>query len=245
MINRISIVSRLVTVLYPAGVPVAHVPLLPRIMALLDVAAGSVAEGREVSVPLALMQGARCPYEPTDVSELSDEPVPFVPVGPTPSANSAAERPKAIYTNRAKARWDEKRGPARAELARARKGTDWDAEQRLGKIADTVLARELGVSSRAVCQARGKRGIPPAAPPGVRAYSPVLAVEAVPAPVVAKSATTAEVAPVDAPPAKAKTPPAPTPEDVEAFVRAGKATRITSRYVEPDSIPANPRGARS
>ena len=88
-VTRPAVVSRLLVTLYPGDIPASHVTLLPRLMALLDVAAGSVAEGREVSVPLALMQGDPCPYEPTDVSEM-DAPVPFVPVMPAKAAKRGA-----------------------------------------------------------------------------------------------------------------------------------------------------------
>lgn len=79
MIDRISIVSRLTQVLYQGGVPADRVAYIPHHLALLDVIAESFATGKAPSVPLALMAGDPCPYEPVGGSEL-DQPVPFTTV---------------------------------------------------------------------------------------------------------------------------------------------------------------------
>lgn len=82
MIRRPSIVSRLVVLLYPEGVPVAHVPGLPKLMALLDACAEFSASGEVVNLPVWMMTSDPCPFESTDQSELDfDEPIGFVPTG--------------------------------------------------------------------------------------------------------------------------------------------------------------------
>jgi hypothetical protein len=223
MIDRISIVSRLTQVLYPAGVPADRVAHLPHHLALLDVVAESVATGKAPSVPLALMAGDPCPYEPVGGSEL-DQPVPFVPVVPVP-VRPEPTAPVKPATAKAKAKT---RGPY--------KKVDWDAEPRLGVVSDSIIARDHGVAASSVRQARETRGLPsPLMPGGKPREVPAVPAEAVPS----------------------ATPPKPTPsapavtedrarerELIEAHIKAKGVTKVATRYVEPDSIPANPRGGR-
>lgn len=186
MITRPSIVSRLTQTLYPEGVPAAHVAHLPHVLALLDVVAEAAATGKAPSVPLALMAGEPCPYEPTDTPE---DAIPFVPVVPVPKA------PAPVKT-----------GGARA--GRGRPLVDWDNEKRLGKVSDSEIARNIGVSIESVRQARVKRGIPVFVPfqvtPEVKAAS--------------------EVQPAPSTPKPTK----PLAETVEEFLaRGGQVTRVT------------------
>ena len=91
MIRRPSIVSRLVVLLYPEGVPVAHVPGLPKLMALLDACAEFSASGEVVNLPVWMMTSDPCPFESTDQSEL-DEPIRFVPTHLRPEWSDAPSK---------------------------------------------------------------------------------------------------------------------------------------------------------
>jgi hypothetical protein len=217
MIDRISIVSRLTQVLYPAGVPADRVAHLPHHLALLDVVAESVATGKAPSVPLSLMAGDPCPYEPVGGSEL-DQPVPFVPVVPVP-VRPEPTTPVKPATAKAKANVVE-RGRGK------RSGIDWSRVPDLWTESPTELAAKYGVTASAVYKAR-------------------------------QALKRDEVAPVPAEAVPSATPPKPAPsapavtedrarerELIEAHIKAKGVTKVATRYVEPDSIPANPRGGR-
>lgn len=154
MIDRISIVSRLAQTLYADGVPADRVKYIPHHMALLDVVAESFATGKAPSVPLSLMAGDPCPYEPVGGSEL-DQPIPFMVVepSPAPSPETSPEGAAAVVE------------PVKivAETQRSKPGPksriDWDAETRLGKMGDAELAKVLGVTPNSVRMARVARGI--------------------------------------------------------------------------------------
>jgi hypothetical protein len=220
MIDRISIVSRLTQVLFVDGVPANRVAHLPHYLALLDVVAESVATGKAPSVPLSLMAGDPCPYEPVGGSEL-DQPVPFVPVPvrpePTPPVKPATGKAKA-----------KTRGPY--------KKVDWDTEPRLGVVSDSIIARDHGVNASVVRQAREKRGLlSPLMRGGKPREVPAVPAEAVPSATPPKPAPTAPVVTEDR---------ARERELIEAHIKAKGVTKVATRYVEPDSIPANPRGGR-
>lgn len=208
MIRRPSITSRLVTMLYPEGVPVAHVPGLPKLMVLLDACAEFAASGQPVNLPVWMMAGDACPFEATGASEL-DEPIAFLPT-PAPDRTPA---PKSS-------------GRPRGACA----GVDWDA-QPLGKIPDAALATRLGVSSRAVCQARGKRAIASFRPSDHQA------------PMVPPTTSVSSVTPPKPSPVMQSTPEGERERRlIEEHIRTKGMTRHVTAYVEPDSIPANPRG---
>lgn len=221
IVDRLSIVSRLTQVLYPTGVPADRVAHLPHHLALLDVVAESVATGKPPSVPLSLMAGEPCPYEPVGGSEL-DQPVPYVPVVPVP-VRPEPVAPVKPATAKAKAR-----GPY--------KKVNWDNEPRLGVVSDSIIARDHGVAASTVRLARETRGLlSPLMRGGKPREVPAVPAEAVP------SATP----PKPAPPAPAVTEDrARERELIEAHIKAKGVTKVTTKYVEPDSIPANPRGGR-
>jgi hypothetical protein len=219
IVDRISIVSRLTQVLFVDGVPANRVAHLPHYLALLDVVAESVATGKAPSVPLALMAGDPCPYEPVGGSEL-DQPVPFVPVVPVPVR---PEPTAPVKPATAKAKVKVERRPHGG-----RKGTDWSQVPDFWTASPKKLAEQYGVSESAVYQARSVR----------KRSEPTLA-------------------PVPAEAVPSATPPKPTPsapavtedrarerELIEAHIKAKGVTKVATRYVEPDSIPANPRGGR-
>ena len=90
-INRPALVGRMLAAAYPEGVPPEQVRHVARIAAALDCVAESVATGRPFAgFPLSLAADASCPalFDVERVAppapEPEDEPVPYVPVEPSP-----------------------------------------------------------------------------------------------------------------------------------------------------------------
>jgi hypothetical protein len=178
------------------------------------------------SIPLAHAQ--RVPRILGLVEELADEVGPAEP--PAVSAKPATAPAKS-------------RGPY--------KKVDWDTEPRLGVVSDSIIARDHGVAPSSVRQARETRGL---LSPVMRGGKPrqvaqPAAAEAVPS---ATPATPAAAVRSATPPAvvsiSERTAPGTSAERqaekeaIEQYVRTKGVTKIKSRYVEPDSIPANPKG---
>lgn len=259
MIDRISIVSRLTQVLYPDGVPADRVAHLPHHLALLDVVAESVATGKAPSVPLSLMAGELCPFGPVGGSEL-DQPIPFVVevAAPEPAPEPAPETPPAPAAAAVVEVAAKTAAPAPKKGAQLRKvRVDWEKETRLGKMTDSALARDLGVTSNAVRQARIARKIPYTADSFAYKFGSkgidwdnesrlgkvsdgVLAAEYGVNPSAVHQARQARGIPSATPKPRAPTPPAVTPErqaeldKIGAAVREGKVTRITPEQAKAD-----------
>lgn len=121
------------------------------------------------------------------------------------------------------------------------KAIDWDAEPQLGHVVDSVLATKYGVTAQAVFIARKKRGIP--------AWTPKDELTTEPTP-------SNDVPSAPPPPLKPDTPVEPKPSTfpktfadrqrerdlIEDHIKTKGVTKVETRYVEPDSIPANPKG---
>lgn len=146
------------------------------------------------------------------------EPPPVEAAAPEPASPGKPKVPASAWT-----------GP---------KGVNWDAEPRLGKVPDSVLATQYGVVAQTVFNARKKRGIP-AWTPNVPSLAEAQNVEpatstVLPAPaVVSISERTAAPPPVDR---------QRELDIIEEHIKTKGVTKVKSRYVEPDSIPANPKG---
>lgn len=151
MIDRLAIVSRLAQTLYADGVPADRVAYLPHHLVLFDAIAQSYATGTAPSIPLSLMAGELCPFEPVGGSEL-DQPIPFIVVEPAPEPEpETSPKGAAAVVESVAATGRGKPGP--------KSRIDWDAETRLGKVGDAELAAILGVTPNSVRMARVARGI--------------------------------------------------------------------------------------
>lgn len=126
------------------------------------------------------------------------------------------------------------------------KKVDWDNEPRLGVVSDSIIARDHGVAPSSVRQARETRGLPSPVMPGgkPRQVAQPVAAETVSS---VTPANRAAAVPSAAPPKPLPAPQTPAErqaekEAIEQYVKTKGVTRAKSRYVEPDSIPANPKG---